>query len=119
MKRLIAVLAAAVVALAVYAVTAPAGRHQSMPSRVRALEQKVRQLQAFDKRVRQCLLSDAVPVTRYSDYLLKPQGDQPSATTTAIDVTHQGDKVGFLAVSLRPECAATFKREPATSRSAH
>jgi len=107
MRRLAVVLAAAVAAFAIYSVTAPAGQ-QSVPSQVRALEQKVKQLQTFDKRVRRCLLGQAVPVTRYDRYVVQTSEDQP-ALAKALDVTAQGDAIGFLAVSLRPDCAATLR----------
>ena len=45
MKRLAVVLAAALVAVAIYAVTAPAGQQAVSPKRVAALEKKVSQLQ--------------------------------------------------------------------------
>jgi hypothetical protein len=106
MKRLAVVLAAALAAVAIYAVTAPAGQ-QSDSSRLRALETKVKQLQAFDKRVRRCLLNQAVPVTRYDRYMVQTTEDKP-ALAKALDVTSQGDAIGFLAVSLRPDCAATL-----------
>ena len=112
MKRLAVVLAAALAAVSVYAVTAPARQEAVSPARVRALEKRVQQLKAFDGRVRNCLFFQAVPVTRYRDYLAQPQGTPSPTHVTALDETASGDTVSFYLVGTRRGCIAALRALP-------
>ena len=104
MKRLAVLLAAALAAVSVYAVTAPAGPQAVSPRRVAALQRQVRQLQAFDRRVRHCLFFRAVPLTRYEGYVYRTPGSMQTGETRALDLTQGRDQVTLYAVSTRPGC---------------
>jgi hypothetical protein len=71
MQRLVVVLAAALVAVAIYAVTAPASQQAVSPKRVAALEKKVSKLQKDLKTVatavNNCLFYGAAPVASFGD----------------------------------------------------
>ena len=109
MRRLAVVLAVALTAVSVYAVTAPAGSQQVSPRQVASLQRQVRKLQAFDRRVRQCLFYRAVPVTRYHGYVYRVSGS-PEATTSAFDMTQGQDRVTWYAISTRPGCVQAVAR---------
>jgi hypothetical protein len=115
MKRLAAVLAAALAAVSIYAVTAPAGPEAVSPARVRALEKRVQRLEAFDRRVRDCFFFRAVAITRYQDYLSQPQGTGSPRRVTALDATNEGDNVGFYVVSTHRSCIAALRALPAAA----
>ena len=108
MRRLAVVLAVALAAVSVYAVTAPAGSQQVSPRQVAALQRQVRTLQAFDRRVRQCLFYRAVPVTRYHGYLYRANGSE--GETSAFDLTQGQDRVTWYAISTRPGCVQVMAR---------
>src|SRR5262245_35000084 len=102
MRRLAVVLALALTAVSVYAVTAPAGSQQVSPRQVASLQRQVRKLQAFDRRVRQCLFYRAVPVTRYHGYRYRAPNSQTEGETSAFDLTQGNDRVTWYAISSRP-----------------
>jgi hypothetical protein len=110
MRRLAVVLAVALAAVSVYAVTAPAGPQQVSPRQVAALQRQVRKLQAFDRRVRQCLFYRAVPVTRYQGYRYKAPISSTEGETTAFDLTQGQDRVTWYAISTRPGCVQALAR---------
>jgi len=91
LTRLVIVLAAALVAVGIYAVTAPAGQQSVSPKRVAALEKRVSKLQSQLN----CLKTYA-PVSVYGD----PNGtagyvyqnpDTHQGLTTALDATASGE----------------------------
>jgi len=106
MKRLVAILAAALAAFAIYTVTAPAGQ-QSVPSRLSSVEKKVRTLQQNLTAVKRCL-SSAVPVTRYNGYVYADQNGVVQGVTTALDITEQGDQTNAILIGTRPDCVTAL-----------
>jgi hypothetical protein len=109
-RRLAVVLAVALTAVSVYAVTAPAGSQQVSPRQVASLQRQVRKLQAFDRRVRQCLFYRAVPVTRYHGYVYRATSNSPEGETSAFDLTQDDDRVTWYAISTRPGCVQAVAR---------
>jgi hypothetical protein len=113
MKRLVVVLAAALVAVAIYAVTAPAGQQAVSPKRVSALEKKVATLQKSIRTLNtfmNCLNKQAVAMASYGNpnsgqgYLYSPgQGQQP-VLTTGVDLVAQGEPVQFFVPAVETNC---------------
>ncbi len=117
MKRLVIVLAAALVAIAIYAVTAPAGQETSssqlisLSKRVTALEKKTRLLTQ-----RLNCLNTYAPLTAYGDsqngtegYLYKPQNTTTPAVTTAVDFTSSGDTADANVAVVNTKCIGSAK----------
>jgi hypothetical protein len=94
MKRLLALVAAALVAVALYAATAQSGQEAVTPAQFRALSAKVTKiradLNATISVMANCVMGTAIPVTQYSGYVALDQSNQ-QFPTTALDVTNQGD----------------------------
>jgi hypothetical protein len=94
MKRLLALVLTALVAVALYAATAQSGQEAVTPKQFRALSAKVtkarKDLDATIGVLATCVMGTAVPITRYSGYV---GADSAGATfvTTALDLTDQGD----------------------------
>jgi hypothetical protein len=94
MKRLVVILAAALVAVAVYAVTAPAGPEAVSPKRVAALEKRVaktqRDLRTLTTAVNNCLLVGAAPVAQFGNNATEGyfygNGQGQFALETAVDL---------------------------------
>jgi hypothetical protein len=107
MKRIVAVLAASLAAVSIYAVTAPAGPETVSPKRVAALEKKVTSLQRSVNRLNHCFAT-ATPVTQYPGYLYQPPGTTSVVATTAIDVTAQGGQIGALFVGTSADCVSAL-----------
>ena len=114
MKRLAVVLAAALVAVAIYAVTAPAGQQAVSPKRVAALEKKVSQLQKSVKTLNtfmNCLNKQVAGLTSYGNpsagqgYIYRTgQGDGP---TTALDLSGQGEQPQFFVPAVESSCVTS------------
>jgi hypothetical protein len=94
MKRLFALVATALVAVALYAATAQSGQEAVTPAQFRALSAKVTKirtdLNATISVMATCVMGTAVPISRYSGYVAVDQNNQTFATT-ALDLTDQGD----------------------------
>src|SRR5262245_23796815 len=94
MKRLFALVATALVAVALYAATAQSGQEAVTPAQFRALTAKVTKmrtdLNATISVMANCLMGTAIPVTRYSGYVALDANNQ-QFPTTALDLTDQGD----------------------------
>lgn len=110
MKRLVAVLVAAVAAFALYTVTAPAGQEAVSPKRVAALEKKVAALQK-----QLTCINTYAPLTRYGDPngsagYLYAQPDGSAIATTALDLTAQGDTTSFRVPIVKNTCVRSSFR---------
>jgi hypothetical protein len=94
MKRLFALVATALLAVALYAATAQSGQESVSPAQFRALSAKVtkirKDLDATIGVMATCVMGTAIPVTRYSGYVALDQNNQ-TFPTTALDITDQGD----------------------------
>jgi hypothetical protein len=94
MKRLFALVATALVAVALYAATAQSGQEAVTPAQFRALSAKVTKIRADLNAtigvLATCVMGTAIPITRYNDYVGVDANNQPF-TTTALDLTDQGD----------------------------
>lgn len=94
MKRLFALIAAALVAVALYAATAQSGQEAVTPAQFRALSAKVTKIRADLNAtiavMATCVMGTAIPVTRYSGYVSLDANNQPFPST-ALDITDQGD----------------------------
>jgi hypothetical protein len=94
MKRLFALVATALIAVALYAATAQSGQEAVTPAQFRALSAKVTKiradLNATISVMANCVMGTAIPITRYSGYVGVDANNQPF-TTTALDLTEQGD----------------------------
>ena len=94
MKRLFALVATALLAVALYAATAQSGQEAVTPAQFRALSAKVTKirtdLNATIAVMATCVMGTAGPITRYSGYVAADSNNQPF-TTTALDLTDQGD----------------------------
>ena len=94
MKRLFALIAAALVAVALYAATAQSGQEAVTPAQFRALIAKVTKiradLNATISVLANCVMGTAIPVSQYRGYVALDQSNQ-QFPTTALDVTESGD----------------------------
>jgi ABC-type Fe3+-hydroxamate transport system substrate-binding protein len=94
MKRLFALVATALAAVALYAATAQSGQEAVTPAQFRALTAKVTKLRtdvnATISVLATCVMGTAIPVTRYNGYVSVDQNNQ-TFSTTALDITDQGD----------------------------
>jgi hypothetical protein len=108
MKRLLALVVAALVAVALYAATAQSGQEAVTPAQFRALSAKVtkarKDLDATIGVLATCVMGTAVPITRYNGYV---GADSSGATfiTTALDLTDQGDTPNGYALLVNPDQA--------------
>lgn len=109
MKRLLALVGTALVAVALYAATAQSGQEAVTPAQFRALSAKVtkvrKDLDATLTVLVQCVMGTAVPITRYTGYVAADSNGNP-IITTALDLTAQGGTPnGFaLLVNSDPAC---------------
>jgi hypothetical protein len=110
MNRLLAVLAAALVAVAVYAVAAPASEQAVTPKQFAALSKKVKNVQNELAAFENCV-TQAIPVARYGDpngnygYLYDTStGSQ--IYTTGLDVADEGSSTYVLITNA--DCASVF-----------
>jgi hypothetical protein len=109
MKRLLALVATALLAFALYATTAQSGQQAVTPKQFAALSKKVTNLKkdvdAIGTILVSCVMGTAIPISRYTGYVAV---DSAGATvaTTALDVTDQGGTPnGYaLLVNADPEC---------------
>ena len=116
MKRLVIVLAAALVAVAIYAVTAPAGQ-QTSSSQLLSLSRRVKVLENKTKQLTQRLncLNTYAPLTAYGDpngtegYLYRPQNTTTPAVTTAVDFTAQNDTADANVAVVKASCIGSAK----------
>jgi hypothetical protein len=111
LKVLVAVVAVALVSAAV---PIAQGTSDSIPSRLTAVERKVRKLQtdlATTQRtvaaLRGCIT--AVAISDYGGletegYVYRNTGENREFLTSALDVTDQGDQPDAIMATLRPEC---------------
>jgi len=115
LKRLAIVLAAALAALTVYVVTAPAGE-QTSASRISSLEAKVTKLQkqvkTLNTLVGSCVLVQAIPMQQFGNgssegYFYHPSGAPSGAYTlsSALDFPLQGQTPQFWTLSTSSQCA--------------
>ena len=103
MKRLFALVAAALVAVALYAATAQSGQEAVTPAQFRALSAKVTKiradLNATISVLANCVMGTAIPISQYSGYVAVDQNNQPFPTT-AIDLTESGDTPAGFALTV-------------------
>jgi hypothetical protein len=110
MKRLLALVVTALVAVALYAATAQSGQEAVTPAQFKALSAKVtkarKDLDATIGVLATCVMGTAVPISRYSGYVAVDQNGQNPFSTTALDLTEQGDTPnGYaLLVNADPAC---------------
>lgn len=108
MKRLLALVVTAVVAVALYAATAQSGQEAVTPAQFRALSAKVtkarKDLDATIGILAQCVMGTAIPISRYSGYVVVDSAGNTFATT-ALDLTDQGDTPNGFALLVNPDPA--------------
>jgi hypothetical protein len=117
LKRLVIVLAAALVAVAVYAVTAPAGQQSVTPREFSALQKRVSTLEKKTKALTNTLkcLNTYAPLTAYGDsqngtegYVYQNSSHQ-DGLTTAVDFTGQGDTADANVAVVNKACIGSAK----------
>jgi hypothetical protein len=131
MKRLLVLVAVAFGAVALYAVTAPAGQQAVTPGqfaaltrRVSTLEKDLKKTKATLNTVVACTLVKAVPVSEYggttAGYLYK-QPDGTQGIVTALDLTDTGDTADYWVLTTSQACVTAIngKGAPVASRSSH
>jgi hypothetical protein len=93
MKRLLALVVTALVAVALYAATAQSGQEAVTPAQFRALSAKVtkvrKDLDATLTVLVQCVMGTAIPITQYTNYAALDANNQVFQTT-GLDITAQG-----------------------------
>jgi ABC-type Fe3+-hydroxamate transport system substrate-binding protein len=94
MKRLLALVVTALLAVALYAATAQSGQEAVTPAQFRALSAKVtkirKDLDATLTVLVSCVMGTAIPITEYPGYVAV-DSNNTTYLTTALDVTDQGD----------------------------
>jgi hypothetical protein len=114
MKRLAVGVAVALAAVAVYAVTAGAGPQAVSPKRVAALEKKVTQLQRQVRTLNtfmSCLNKQVAGLASYGNpnagqgYVYAT--GQGNVTTTALDLTGQGEQPQFFVAAVEASCVTS------------
>jgi hypothetical protein len=117
LKRLVIVLAAALVAVAIYAVTAPAGQ-QTSSSQLISLSKRVTALEKKTKALTQRLncFSQYAPLTAYGDsqngtegYLYKSPSSANPTVTSAVDFTANGDTADAAVAVVNAKCIGSAK----------
>lgn len=90
MKRLFALVATALLAVALYAATAQSGQQAVTPAQFRALSAKVTKLRkdvdAVGTVLVSCVMGTAIPISRYSNYVAVDSNNQ-LFPTTGLDIT--------------------------------
>jgi hypothetical protein len=108
MKRLLALVVTALVAVALYAATAQSGQEAVTPAQFRALSAKVtkarKDLDATIGVLATCVMGTAVPISRYSGYVAADSAGN-TFVTTALDLTDQGDTPNGYALLVNPDQA--------------
>ena len=120
MKRLVAVLAVALVAVSTYAVTAPAGPQAVTPRQFNALVKRVARDERTIKNLTTQLacIKTFAPLTVYGipsqgvGYLYSPGVGQNVAITTAVDETEQGGQPSFRVPIVNASCASSGRFAP-------
>jgi hypothetical protein len=117
MKRLLALVAIAGLAVGLYAATAGGGQQAVTPRQFLALKKQVvvlqKQVKTLNTVVGSCLFILAIPVTDYGKndgtegYLYK-QADGTTVPTTAFDITAQGDTPSAYVVGTSADCATAM-----------
>ena len=127
MKRLLVLVAVAFGAVALYAVTAPAGQQVVTPGQFAALTKRVSTLEKDLKKtsttlsaVRACTIVKAVPLSEYGGYVYQPSTGAQT-TVTALDLTETGDTADYWFLTTSQACVTAIngKGAPAASRSSH
>jgi hypothetical protein len=94
MKRLLALVGTALVAVALYAATAQSGQEAVTPKQFAALSKKVTSLKkdvdAIGTVLVSCVMGTAVPISRYTGYVAADSSGN-TGITTALDLTGQGE----------------------------
>jgi hypothetical protein len=95
MKRLLALVVTAALAVALYAATAQSGQQAVTPKQFAALTKKVntirKDVDAVGVVLVNCVMGTAIPITRYSGFLAVDATTKQQFETTGLDVTNQGD----------------------------
>jgi hypothetical protein len=107
MKRFLVLVAVAFGAVALYAVTAPAGERAVTPGQITAINKKIANLQKQVNTINNCLKKHVVAMTEYNGFQYQQSGGTV-VTTTAIATTDQGDTVQFYVLSTSASCAQTL-----------
>jgi hypothetical protein len=129
MKRLLALIAVAGLAVALYAATATGGQQAVTPGQLNALKARVAKVEKRATNLESVIgacFTNAVPISRYAGYVYQ-NSDGSVIATTAIDVTNSGGTPGAYALDVGQQCAnainSTFGyrklqmvRLPATAR---
>jgi hypothetical protein len=111
MKRLLALVGTALVAVALYAATAQSGQEAVTPAQFRALSAKVtkvrKDLDATINVLATCVMGTAVPISQYGDYLAADANNNVFKTT-GLDITESGGTPnGYaLLISSDPACVS-------------
>jgi hypothetical protein len=120
MKRVLAIVAAGLAALAVYAMAAPASEQAVTPKQFSALSKKVKNLQSQVKHLEGCLT--AAPVSAYGDeqnqsegYLYVNAQNPNGFLTSAIDFTDAAHAQTFM-VTTSSNCIKTRRTKVVSFR---
>ena len=119
MKRLLVLVAVAFGAVALYAVTAPAGQQAVTPAQITAINKKItalqKQVKALNAKVT-CVTYKFVPVTEYGGApnvgFLYQQPDGSVTPTSALDITDQGGTPDIVLSTTDPACLTAAKFTP-------
>lgn len=127
MKKLMALVALALLALAAsqFVATGGAAQESSINRRVAVLEKKVRTLQASTKVLKTkvnvligfaaCLANSApIPSARFGGYLYTPDHGTTVGETTAVDVTDTGETPQAYIVTISSSCLGSLSASKAS-----
>jgi hypothetical protein len=109
MKRFLALIATAGLAVGLYAATAPAGQQGVTPAQIKALQTQVKKLQKDMKSVKGALACITVAgAAEFGDnstagYHFK-QPDGSEVLTSAVDLTAQGETPQFYLATIDSQC---------------
>jgi hypothetical protein len=109
MKRFLALIATAGLAVGLYAATAPAGQQGVTPAQIKALQTQVKKLQKDVKTVKAALACITVAgAAEFGDnstagYHYK-QPDGSEVLTSAVDLTAQGETPQFYLATIDSQC---------------
>ncbi len=126
MKHLAVLIAAGLVAVAIYAVAAPAGEQAVTPKQFAALSKKVKNLQSELRAVENCALAKAVPVSRFgipnsNEGYVYNKPDNTLVLETALDIDPSSNPQYWVLVT-SSDCASIInsgKKHPVASFGAH
>lgn len=105
MKHVVVLIAAGLVAAAIYAVAAPAGEQAVTPKQFAALSKKVKNLTTELRNVEACALSQAIPVAQFGNppgnegYLYQESDGTTVDITTALDVSQASSAQAWMLVT--------------------